>query len=248
MKKSKLNIGIIGLGSVGQGVVKIIEDSKLKIKNKTNQEINIIGISAYDKSKKRDINIKSYTWYDNPLEMCQQGNLDVLIELIGGDEGIALEVIERAIKNKKHIITANKALIAKHGNRLIRLAESIGVSFLYEAAVAGAIPIIKILKESTSSNDIDALYGILNGTSNYILTSMEEEQITFKAALKKAQDLGFAEADPAFDIGGYDAAHKLSILSSIIFSHEINFDNAEVNGISDISLDDIKAPEPLSIA
>ena len=241
MKKNILKIGIVGLWSVGQGVVKILEENHSLIENKTNTDIEIIGIAAKDKSKKRDIDAERYKWFDDPRMLAEYEPLDLLIELIGGEDGVAFDVVERAINAKKNVITANKALLAKHGNYLFELAESNNVSLLYESAVAGAIPIIKILKESVASNNITALYGILNGTCNYILTSMEREGITFEDALQRAKDLGFAESDPTFDIEGFDAAHKLSILSSVSFSQGISFNDISIEGIKNISLDDIMA-------
>tara|TARA_B110000444_G_C18818548_1_gene586478 strand:+ start:414 stop:1715 length:1302 start_codon:yes stop_codon:yes gene_type:complete len=241
MKKNILKIGIVGLGSVGQGVVKILEENHSLIENKTNTDIEIIGIAAKDKSKKRDIDAERYKWFDDPRMLAEYEPLDLLIELIGGEDGVAFDVVERAINAKKNVITANKALLAKHGNYLFELAESNNVSLLYESAVAGAIPIIKILKESVASNNITALYGILNGTCNYILTSMEREGIIFEDALQRAKDLGFAESDPTFDIEGFDAAHKLSILSSVSFSQGISFNDISIEGIKNISLDDIMA-------
>jgi len=237
----EIKIGIVGLGSVGQGVLQILNENLNPIENKTNTKIKITGISAKNKNKKRDIQIDNFSWFDNPLELSLSPEVDVVIELVGGEDGIALEVVENALKEKKHVITANKALIAKHGNRLINLAEKNNVKILFEAAVAGAIPIIKTLKESTASNSIYAIYGILNGTCNYILTSMERDGANFNTALKSAQDLGFAESDPTFDIEGYDTAHKLAILSSIAYSKEINFMDIDVQGITKIELDDILA-------
>ena len=236
----KINIAVVGLGNIGSYFVKTVLKNRNNIAKKTGKIPVIKYISARNYLKKRTFNKKKFIWKKNPLKVLSH-DVDVVVELVGGSSGIAKKLVFAALRNKKHVITANKALIAKHGNRLIKLSESNGVSFLYEAAVAGAIPIIKVLKESTSSNNIDALYGILNGTSNYILTSMEEGQISFDTALKNAQDLGFAESDPTFDIEGYDAAHKLAILSSIIFSQEINFNDVNINGITNISLDDIKA-------
>jgi homoserine dehydrogenase len=237
----EIKVGIVGLGSVGQGVLQILNENLNSIESKINKKIKITGISAKNKNKKRDIKIDNYPWFDNPIELTQNPEVDVLIELVGGEDGIALKVVETALKEKKHVITANKALIAKHGNHLINLAEKNNVKILFEAAVAGAIPIIKTLKESTASNSISAIYGILNGTCNYILTSMERDGVNFNTALKSAQDLGFAESDPTFDIEGYDTAHKLAILSSIAYSKEINFMDIDVQGITKIELDDILA-------
>ena len=237
----EIRIGIVGLGSVGQGVLQILNENLNSIEDKTDTKFRITGISAKNKTRKRDIEISTYPWFDNPLELTLNPDVDVIIELVGGEDGIALQLVESALKKKKHVITANKALIAKHGNQLINLAEKNNVKILFEAAVAGAIPIIKTLKESTASNNISAIYGILNGTCNYILTSMEREGVSFNDALKSAQDLGFAESDPTFDIEGYDTAHKLAILSSVAYSKEINFKDIDVQGITNIELEDITA-------
>ena len=236
-----IRVGIIGLGSVGQGVVKILNDDISLIKKKTNAKISIIGVSAKNKNKQREVQIDRYQWYDNPISLAVNEDADIIIELIGGEDGVALDVVENAIRAGKNVITANKALIAKKGNYLLELAEKNGAKLLFEAAIAGSIPIVKTLKESVASNTISAIYGILNGTCNYILTSMEKDGMSFENALQRAQDLGFAEADPTFDIEGYDAAHKLSILSSMCFGHEIDFDNVKIQGIKAIELDDIRA-------
>ena len=236
-----IRVGIIGLGSVGQGVVKILNDNISLIKKKTNAKISIIGVSAKNKNKQREVQIDTYQWYDNPISLAVSEDADIIIELIGGEDGVALDVVENAIRAGKNVITANKALIAKKGNYLLELAEKNGAKLLFEAAIAGSIPIVKTLKESVASNTISAIYGILNGTCNYILTSMEKDGMSFDNALKRAQDLGFAEADPTFDIEGYDAAHKLSILSSMCFGNEIDFDHVKIQGIKAIELDDIRA-------
>ena len=232
-----IGIGVIGLGNVGQGVIKIISDNITLIEQKTNTKVYISGISASNKNKQREIQIDKYKWFDDPISLTQDKNTDIVIELIGGEDGIALEVVESSINAGKNVITANKALIAKKGNYLLKLAEESNVKLLFEAAVAGSIPIIKTLKESVASNTITAIYGILNGTCNFILTSMEKNGISFDSALKKAQELGFAESDPSFDIEGYDAAHKLSILSSICFGQQIDFNQVKIHGIKDIELD-----------
>ena len=236
-----IRVGIIGLGSVGQGVVKILNDNISLIKKKTNAKISIIGVSAKNKNKQREVQIDRYQWYDDPISLAVNEDADIIIELIGGEDGVALDVVENAIRAGKNVITANKALIAKKGNYLLELAQKNGAKLLFEAAIAGSIPIVKTLKESVASNTISAIYGILNGTCNYILTSMEKDGMSFDNALQRAQDLGFAEADPTFDIEGYDAAHKLSILSSMCFGHEIDFDHVKIQGIKAIELDDIRA-------
>ena len=237
---NEIKIGIVGLGSVGQGVLQILEENLDSIESKINTKIKITGITAKNKNKKRDIKIDNYPWFDNPIELTQNPEVDVLIELVGGEDGIALKVVETALKEKKHVITANKALIAKHGNHLINLAEKNNVKILFEAAVAGAIPIIKTLKESTASNSISAIYGILNGTCNYILTSMERDGANFNTALKSAQDLGFAESDPTFDIEGMDAAHKIGILSALAFGTSLPPQDFYVEGITKIEKSDFK--------
>ena len=236
-----LNIGIGGLGNVGEGVINLLQENSELIEKKLQKKITIKGISAKNKGKQRNCNIDSYTWYENPLELARSKEIDVFIELIGGEDGIALEVTQTAIESGKHVITANKAMIANHGNFLIELAEKNKTLLLFEAAVAGGIPIVKLLKESLSSNSITKIYGILNGTCNYILSSMENNSIGFDASLKEAQRLGYAEADPSFDVGGFDAAHKLSILSSLAFGTTIDFSSIHIEGIEKISLDDIQA-------
>ena len=195
-----VRVGIIGLGSVGQGVVKILSDNISLIQKKTNAKISIIGVSGKNKKKQREVQINRYQWFDNPISLAVNEDADIIIELIGGEDGIALEVVENALKAGKNVITANKALIAKNGNYLLELAEKNGVKLLFEAAIAGSIPIVKTLKESVASNTISAIYGILNGTCNYILTSMEKEGISFDNALKRAQDLGFAEEKEHLDL------------------------------------------------
>ena len=174
-----VRVGIIGLGSVGQGVVKILSDNISLIQKKTNAKISIIGVSGKNKKKQREVQINRYQWFDNPISLAVNEDADIIIELIGGEDGIALEVVESALKAGKNVITANKALIAKNGNYLLELAEKNGAKLLFEAAIAGSIPIVKTLKESVASNTISAIYGILNGTCNYILTSMEKEGISF---------------------------------------------------------------------
>ena len=207
-----LNIGIAGLGNVGEGVVNLLQENSGIIEEKLKRKITIKGVSAKNKNKQRNCNIDSYNWYDSPLDLARSKEIDVFIELVGGEDGVALEATKIALESGKHIITANKAMIANHGNFLMEKAEKRKLLLLFEAAVAGGIPIVKLLKESLASNSLTKIYGILNGTCNYILSSMETNSIGFDESLKEAQRLGYAEADPSFDVGGYDAAHKLSIL------------------------------------
>jgi len=234
-----LNICIAGLGNVGSNVVKTINQNHELLKNKASLSIKILGISSRDRLKKRSCNIDSYKWYDNPLDLADIQNCNVLIELIGEDKGISFELIKRALNNKIHVVTANKSLLAKHGSELFKIAENNNVSLLYEAAVAGGIPIIKTIKNSIFLNNILKISGILNGTTNYILSKMESENLSFKKALEDAQFKGYAELDPTSDIEGFDAANKLTILSTICFGSEINFQNNEIIGINKIQIDDI---------
>ena len=234
-----LNICIAGLGTVGSSVINTINQNHELIKNKASLLINILGISSKNRLKKRSFNINSYEWYDNPLDLVNLGNCNVLIELIGHEKGISFELIKRALNNKIHVVTANKSLLAKHGEELFKIAENNNVLLLYEAAVAGGIPIIKTIKNSIFLNNILKVSGILNGTTNYILSKMESENLSFDKALEDAQSKGYAELDPTSDIEGLDAAYKLTILSSICFGSEINFKNNEITGIKKIKIDDI---------
>ncbi len=234
-----LNICIAGLGNVGSSVVNTINQNHELIKNKASLSINILGISSKNRLKKRSCNINSYEWYDNPLDLVKIDNCNVLIELIGEEKGISFELIKKALNNKIHVVTANKSLLAKHGAELFEIAENNNVLLLYEAAVAGGIPIIKTIKNSIFLNNILKVSGILNGTTNYILSKMESENLSFDKALEDAQSKGYAELDPTNDIEGFDAAYKLTILSTICFGSEINFKNNEITGIKRIKIDDI---------
>ena len=234
-----LNICIAGLGNVGSSVVNTINQNHELIKNKASLSINILGVSSKNRFKKRSCNINSYEWYDNPLDLVKIGNCNVLIELIGEEKGISFELIKKALNNKIHVVTANKSLLAKHGSELFEIAENNNVLLLYEAAVAGGIPIIKTIKNSIFLNNILKISGILNGTTNYILSKMESENLSFDKALEDAQSKGYAELDPTSDIEGFDAAYKLTILSTICFGSKINFNNNEITGIKRIKIDDI---------
>ena len=234
----ELNIGIVGLGTVGSGVIKSIEKNKEYFKNNYDVKFNIIGISANSKNKERSFDVDKYNWFDEPLELISEKNIDTIIELVGGEDGLAYELAINSLKNKMNFITANKALISKHGEELASLSEKNNNFFGFEASVAGGIPIIKTLKESIILNEIQKVFAILNGTSNYILSSMSKLQISFGKALKDAQDKGYAESDPTLDINGEDTAHKLSILNSIIFSEIPSVESIYVNGIENVELID----------
>ena len=233
-----LKIAIAGLGTVGTGTVKLIQENLKVLSLRTGREMSIVAVSARSK-KNRDFDMSTMTYYDNAVEMAEVCDADGVMELIGGSEGIAKEVVEVAIAKGRHVITANKALLAHHGTELAKKAEEAGVALAYEAAVAGGIPVIKGLREGLAANSFDLVYGILNGTCNFILTNMRETGRDFEEVLFEAQELGYAEADPSFDVDGVDAAHKLALLSSVSFGTEVDFDAVHIEGIRNISAIDI---------
>ena len=233
-----MKVGILGLGTVGGGVVNVLQKNSKSIKRRTGVEIELVIAGVRDISKKRICDTKKIQLTEDPFEVVNHPDIDMVLELIGGF-GLAKELVEQAINNGKHIITANKALIGNHGNELIKLANKKKVRFLFEASVAGGIPIIKALEQGLSANNIESVAGIINGTGNFILTDMKEKGRDFNDVLKEAQALGYAEEDPTFDIEGIDAAHKLSILAAIAFGTEIQFDKIYTKGISNISTEDI---------
>ncbi|MBS56545.1 MAG: homoserine dehydrogenase [Rickettsiales bacterium] len=239
MKMKTIKLAIAGLGTVGSNVIKSIEKIN-KDTNKSNINFDIIGISAANKSKKRVIDISNYIWFDDAIKLCDLKDCDILIELIGNQKGLSYEIVKKALKNKINVVTANKALLAHHGNELFELAELNNVKLLFEAAVAGGIPIIKILKNSVFLNKINNIVGILNGTTNFILSQMEENNFSFDDALKLASEKGYAEADPTNDIDGIDSAHKITLLASLSYGIKINHINSNHTGISKIKIEDIK--------
>lgn len=234
-----LRIGIAGLGTVGAGVVKILAARGPHLAAASGRAVQLVAVSARDKTKDRGIDLTGVRWEDDPMALARAGDIDLVVELIGGSEGVARDLVEAALKAGKHVATANKALIAHHGTALARLAEQAGVALNYEAAVAGGIPIVKAMREALAGNEIRSVHGILNGTCNYILTEMETTGRDFADVLKDAQALGYAEADPSFDVGGIDAAHKLAILASLAFGTEVDFANVHIEGIEKISATDI---------
>ncbi len=241
----ELNIGIIGLGTVGSGVIESIEKNKNLFLKKYNIKINICGVSAKNKRKKRSFNINRYKWYKNPLDLINNSSIEIIVELIGGDSGLPLDIAIKTLTNKKNLITANKAMMAIHGKKLIDIAFKNSVNINYEASVAGGIPIINMLENSLLSDKVNLIYGILNGTSNYILTQMREKKISFDTALKEAQNLGFAELDPFDDISGNDAAYKLLLLSNLTFGLVSEIKDVYVEGITEIESIDLEMANKL---
>tara|TARA_Y100001936_G_scaffold254148_1_gene325739 strand:- start:25284 stop:26582 length:1299 start_codon:yes stop_codon:yes gene_type:complete len=235
-----LKIAIAGLGTVGVGVVRVLHENGEEISRRCGREIIISAISARDEKRDRGIDLSNYTWFDDPVDMARDAEADVFVELIGGEDGVAKTSCEAAISAQKSVVTANKALIAHHGTDLAVEAEKNDLGLAYEAAVAGGIPVVKSLREGLAGNRVTGLYGILNGTCNYILTTMRETGREFDDVLSEAQDLGYAEADPSFDVDGVDAAHKLAILASLAFGCQVNFDDTYVEGIRHISALDIQ--------
>ncbi len=234
----KLNIAIIGLGNIGSYLFRYLENNKRILSKKNNCIPNIVYVSAKNKKRKRNIKIRKKLWLNNYLDATKKENVDLIIELIGGAEGAAKKLVFNALKNKKHVVTANKALIAKYGNELSKIAEKNKVNLEFEAAVCGGVPIIRSIKESLIANKIYRIFGIFNGTSNYILSSMDEQNKNFNEVLLTAKKLGYAESNPSSDINGDDVAAKLKILSSLCFNSFLN-NNIHVEGIKDIDKVDI---------
>ncbi len=234
----KLNIAIIGLGNIGSYLFKYLKKNKVILSKKNNCIPNVIFISAKNRNRNRSFKIDKKIWLKNYLDATKSKNVDLIVELIGGAEGPAKKLVFSALKNKKHVVTANKALIAKYGNQLSKIAEKNKVNLEFEAAVCGGVPIIRSLKEGLIANRINKVFGIFNGTSNYILSSMEKENKSFEEVLGKAKKLGYAESNPTSDLNGDDVASKLKILSSLCFNSFLN-KNIHVEGIKDIDKDDI---------
>jgi homoserine dehydrogenase len=240
-----LKIAIAGLGTVGAGTLGILQQQSNLLAQRCGRALTVTAVSARDRTKDRGVSLESFVWFDDPVEIARCADADVVVELIGGEDGIAKAVSEATIGARRHLVTANKALLAHHGTGLAKAAESAGVTLAYEAAVAGGIPIVKSLREGLAANNLSRVYGILNGTCNYILTTMRKTGRPFDEVLREAQDLGYAEADPSFDIDGIDAAHKIAILTSIAFGAEIDFGAVHVEGIRQISPLDIEYAEEL---
>jgi len=242
-----INIGIIGLGQIGSRLYEEILSKKKDIGIKTGVNVNILAISAKNINKKRNFKFSKKIFYKNPIYIAKDPKIDIVFELIGYSDGLSKKVVELALKNKKHVITANKALIAKNGDYLSLLAEKNKVNLEFEASVGGGIPILRTIKEGLATNKINKVVGILNGTCNYILSKMESSKDSFANVLRKAQILGYAEPrDPRFDLNGYDTLAKVRILSALVFNNKISKNNCLMNGIENIELEDIKMADKLN--
>ncbi|MBY5932038.1 homoserine dehydrogenase [Tateyamaria omphalii] len=235
-----LRLGIAGLGTVGIGVVKIVRQHAAMLEARTGRKIEITAVSARSRDADRGVPLNSYGWEDDPVNLATRDDVDIYVELMGGTDGPAKASVEAAIAAGKDVVTANKAMLAIHGQALAEAAEAKGVSLRYEAAVAGGIPVIKALSEGLAGNEIKRIVGVMNGSCNYILTRMENAGLNYQEVFAEADGLGYLEADPQLDVGGIDAAHKLAILSSIAFGTRIDFDGIELEGIERVSIDDIR--------
>src|SRR5215471_4154160 len=242
---SPLKVGIAGLGTVGASVVRLIERQRDALAACCGRSIEVVAVSARSRGKKRDLDLRRLRWVADPVQLAADREIDVFVELVGGEGDPAKAAIVAALKAGKSVVTANKALLARHGVALAAIAESKHVALNFEAAVGGAIPIVKTLREGLAGNSLARIYGILNGTCNYILTRMEQEKLAFAQCLQEAQQLGYAEADPSFDVEGHDTAQKLAILASLAFGTKIDESAVYVEGISSIAPEDLHAADEL---
>ena len=244
-RQAPLRIGVAGLGNVGATLVRILQKDGAELTRKLGRQLEVVAVAARSRSRDRGIDISGLEWFDDPVALAKWDGIDLFIELIGGEDGPAFAAVKAALEIGRPVVTANKALLAKHGVALARMAEEAGAQLGFEAAVAGGIPVIKTLREGLGSARIAKVFGIMNGTCNYILTRMGNEGISFADCLRDAQALGYAEADPTFDVEGFDTAHKLSILATLCFGYEIAPDKIRVEGISRISQHDIQVAADL---
>ena len=240
-----LRIALAGLGTVGAGVIRLVETNAALIAARAGRPLEIVAVSARSRSRERGVDLSRFDWVDDMSALPHRADVDVVIELVGGEDGPALALARSAIAAGKGVVTANKAMIAHHGLELAEAAEAAGVALRFEAAVAGGIPVIKGLREGTAANAIERVYGVLNGTSNYILSTMEATGADFADTLAEAQRLGYAEADPTFDIEGIDAAHKLAILATIAFGSRLDFAGVDCEGIARVRAADIAQADRL---
>jgi homoserine dehydrogenase len=240
-----LQVGIAGLGTVGAALVNQIVRQRETLIARCGRRVDVVAVCARSRAKKRGIDLKNLRWFSDPVSLARAAGIDVFVELIGGAGGPAKCAVEAALASGKSVVTANKALLARHGVKLAALAEKNRVALNFEAAVGGAIPIVKTLREGMAGNSFERIYGILNGTCNYILTRMEQDRLSFAECLKEAQRLGYAEANPSFDIEGHDTAQKLAILASLAFGTKVDQKAIYVEGISSIAPADLTAAEQL---
>jgi homoserine dehydrogenase len=243
--KPPLKIAVAGLGTVGAGTLQLLERQADRLAERAGRRIVVAAVSARHRRRDRGVDLSGMRWCEDAAAMAAIPEIDAVVELIGGAEGVGRAVVEAALAHKKHVVTANKALMAEHGTALARQAETQGVTLAFEAAVAGGIPIIKTLREGLAGNRVSRVYGILNGTTNYILTTMRESGREFAEVLAEAQRLGYAEADPSFDIDGVDASHKLAILASVAFGRPVDLAGVYAEGIRHVSRLDIDFAEEL---
>ncbi len=234
-----LRLGIAGLGTVGTGVVRIIRQKAALLAARAGRPVTISAVSARTRAKERGVPLDDYAWEDDPVALARRDDIDVFVELMGGDDGPAKHATEAAIAAGKDVVTANKALLAHHGHALALAAEDAGRVIRFEAAVAGGIPVIKALTEGLAGNDMTRVMGVMNGTCNYILTRMQSAGLSYEEVFQEASDLGYLEADPQLDVGGIDAAHKLSLLAAIAFGTQVDFGSVEMGGIGAITIQDI---------
>jgi homoserine dehydrogenase len=240
-----LKIGLAGLGTVGAGVLRLLSKNGALLEQRIGRRFVVTAVCARDREKQRGVDISGAQWFDDPVALARSAEIEIFVELIGGEDGPAKASVEAALRAGKHVVTANKALLASYGTELARLAEANNVALNFEAAVAGGIPIVKTMRESIAGNQVTRVFGILNGTCNYILTRMRNEGQPFKAVLVDAQRAGYAEADATFDVDGHDTAHKLAILTSLAFGTEISFETIYLEGIRSITPADIEAADEL---
>lgn len=243
--QNPLRIGLAGLGTVGVGVIRILERHGDLLTARAGRPITLSAVSARSKSKDRGVDLSHYAWEDDPVALAQRDDVDVFVELMGGEDGPAKAAVEAAIAAGKQVVTANKAMLAMHGHEMAMSAEKAKVALKFEAAVAGGIPVIKALGESLAGNKMTRVMGVMNGTCNYILTRMEAEGVPYDEVFADAQALGYLEADPTLDVGGIDAGHKLALLASIAFGTKVNFAGVELEGIQRISTTDIEQARDL---
>ena len=235
-----LRLGIAGLGTVGVGVVRIVQKHAELLEKRAGRPIVISAVSARSQSKNRDVDLSDYAWEDDPTRLAARDDVDVYLELMGGSDGPAKESTEAAIAAGKDVVTANKALLAIHGQALAESAEAKDGVIRFEAAVAGGIPVVKALTEGLAGNDISRVMGVMNGSCNYILTRMEDAGLSYEAVFDEANQLGYLEADPELDVGGIDAGHKLALLASIAFGTQVNFAGVDLEGIGSVTIEDIR--------